>query len=74
MKPDKPTFDPKAAKLLAAHETPGTLFAVCLDEPRRTLYGAGFDGASLHGRSLRGQAHGRRSAGRSTTITSPRWY
>ena len=45
MKPDKPTFDPKAVKLLAAHETPGALFAVCLDEPRRTLYGAGLDGA-----------------------------
>ncbi|HEY7314713.1 MAG TPA: hypothetical protein VH643_35525 [Gemmataceae bacterium] len=45
MKTDKPAFDPKAVKLLAAYNAPCTLFAVCLDEPHRTLYGAGMDGA-----------------------------
>jgi WD40 repeat protein len=45
MKTDKPAFDPRAVKLLAAYNAPGTLFAVCLDETRRTLYGAGIDGA-----------------------------
>lgn len=45
MKPDQLAFDPKAVKLLATHETAGALFAVSLDESRRTLYGAGMDGA-----------------------------
>jgi WD40 repeat protein len=45
MKTDKPIFDVKAVKLLAAYNAPGTLFAVCLDATRRTLYGAGMDGA-----------------------------
>jgi WD40 repeat protein len=39
-----PTFDPKTVKLAATYEAAGTLFAVCLDEPRQTLYGAGSDG------------------------------
>jgi WD40 repeat protein len=45
MNPDLPAFDPKAVKLAAAYDTPGTLFAVCLDERNKTLYGAGSDGA-----------------------------
>ena len=45
MTPETPAFDPKAVKLLAAYPTPGTLYAVCLDEPIKTLYGAGSDGA-----------------------------
>lgn len=45
MKPDQPAIDPKTVKLLAAYETPGALFAVCLDDSRRSLYGAGMDGA-----------------------------
>ncbi|HEY7427905.1 MAG TPA: hypothetical protein VH682_26975 [Gemmataceae bacterium] len=38
-------FDPKAVKLLAAYKTPGALYAVCLDQVQRTLYGGGTDGA-----------------------------
>jgi len=38
-------FDPKAARILASAKTPGILFGVALDEERRTLYGAGMDGA-----------------------------
>jgi WD40 repeat protein len=38
-------FDPKAIKLLASYAVPGALFAVCLDESRRVLFGAGTDGA-----------------------------
>lgn len=38
------TFDPKGAKLAATYEAAGTLFAVCLDEPRQKLCGAGSDG------------------------------
>lgn len=45
MKSNQPAFDPKRVKLLAAHATSGALFAVCLDESSRTLYGAGMDGA-----------------------------
>lgn len=40
-------FDPKAVKLLTSYDVAGTLFAVCLDAARSTLYGAGSDG-SLH--------------------------
>ncbi|MGH7221761.1 MAG: WD40 repeat domain-containing protein [Gemmataceae bacterium] len=45
MKLDKSAFDPKAVKLLAAHETASALFAVCLDAARHILFGAGMDGA-----------------------------
>lgn len=40
-----PAFDPKQARLIVARSAPGILFAVALDEQRRTLYGAGTDGA-----------------------------
>ena len=39
-----PAFDPKHVRLVAAQSVPGILFAVALDEDRRTLYGAGTDG------------------------------
>jgi WD40 repeat protein len=45
MNPVPAAFDPKAVKLLAAHGAPGALFALCLDEENRTVYGAGTDGA-----------------------------
>jgi WD40 repeat protein len=45
MKPDQSSFDPKAVKLVAAYDAPGALFAVCLDESRHMLFGAGTDGA-----------------------------
>jgi WD40 repeat protein len=37
-------IDPKKVKLLATVATPGTLYALALDEARRRLYGAGSDG------------------------------
>jgi WD40 repeat protein len=37
-------IDPKKVKLLASVETPGTLYALALDEPHHRLYGAGSDG------------------------------
>src|SRR5262249_813221 len=39
------TFDPKSVRLIASIKTPGILFGIALDEDRRTLYGAGMDGA-----------------------------
>src|SRR5262249_4472839 len=39
-----PSFTPRGVKLLASAEVAGTLFAVALDEPHDTLYGAGMDG------------------------------
>jgi WD40 repeat protein len=39
------SIDPKAAKLAVSVAAPGTLFAVALDGPRDTLYGAGTDGS-----------------------------
>src|SRR5262249_8536041 len=38
-------IDPKKVKLLASIDTPGTLYALALDEARHRLYGAGSDGA-----------------------------
>jgi WD40 repeat protein len=39
------TFDPKSVRLIASIKTPGILFGIALNEDRRTLYGAGLDGA-----------------------------
>lgn len=40
-----PPFDPKAVRHIAGAKAPGILFAIALDEDRRTLYGAGTEGA-----------------------------
>lgn len=39
------TFNPKSVSLIGSVKTPGILFGIALDEDRRTLYGAGMDGA-----------------------------
>lgn len=38
-------FDPKSVRLIGSVKTPGILFGIALAEDRRTLYGAGTDGA-----------------------------
>lgn len=45
MSTNLPLFDPRRVKLRAAHAAPGALFALCLDDSSRTLFGAGTDGA-----------------------------
>ena len=64
-------FDPKAVRLVASAPTPGILFGIALDEPRRTLYGAGMDGA-VYSLLYRTKAFAAKKLA-STRTTSPRW-